>query len=187
MVSGQEGQCAECLVREVAAGSSGCWSAASWPAACSSSSSTWPTARLTSPRPATDPWTTREFCSSTQMEFSSGRSSHHKRQVIHCASYHHIIRTVQLDFRPQVSPHSNITGPVTNRLRYFRFWFRFCQNIRIFSLRINRKISLNHFKVYNHNLPFYHKLFLEKALHMLSLPLLCYKLKTPHAYLQVVK
>ena len=40
--------------------------------------------------------------------------------------------TVQRDFVPQLFfPNSNQLGSLTNGLKYFRFWFRFCQDIRI--------------------------------------------------------
>ena len=36
-------------------------------------------------------------------------------------------------FYPQFFHHSNRPGPLTNGLKYFRFWFRFRQDIHIFS------------------------------------------------------
>ena len=38
----------------------------------------------------------------------------------------------QRDFRPNFFHHSNLPGPLTNRLKYFQFWFRFRQVNQIF-------------------------------------------------------
>ena len=44
--------------------------------------------------------------------------------------------TVQRDFRPPgFFHHSNQPGPLTNRLQYFRTWFRFRQEIQILVLK----------------------------------------------------